>query len=108
MPRPAKTLSKQDKKEIEALAGYGVNQKQIAAIKGISVDTLRKYGNDAYKKGKNQVIAKVAQTAAQMAVSGKYPGNDHVLSENSGRLDGASTDAPKVNGVSGIRGGRRR
>ena len=71
MPRPPKKLSKQDLQEIESLAGLGLPQKQIARIKGLSVDTLRKYALEAFHSGKAKALARVAKTAFEMAVSGQ-------------------------------------
>lgn len=73
MPRPKKKPTKKDLEEIQALASMGLTQQQIADIKEICVDTLRKYSLEAFNKGKSKGIAKVAQTAFAMAVSGKSP-----------------------------------
>lgn len=71
MGRKAKKPSKQDLKEIEMLAGLGLTQKQIADIKDICLDTLRKYAYRSWEKGKAKGIGKVARIAFEMAVSGK-------------------------------------
>lgn len=71
MGRKPKKPTKQDLLEIESLAGLGLTQAQIAKIKGISIDILRKYSNNSYQQGKAKAIAKVAKTAFEMAVSGK-------------------------------------
>ena len=73
MPRPAKKLSKQELDEIEALAGLGLTQQQIADVKEICIDTLRKYAIKAYHKGKSKAVARVAKTCFEMASSGKQP-----------------------------------
>lgn len=73
MPRRPKKPTPQDMKEIEMLAGMGLNQQQIADVKGMHRDTLRKYAQADYTRGKAKAIAKVAQTAFEMAVSGKNP-----------------------------------
>ncbi len=73
MPRPPKKPSPQDLQEIESLAGLGLNQEQIARIKGICIDTLRKYALPAYKSGQAKAIARVARTAFELAISGKCP-----------------------------------
>lgn len=72
MPRPNKKLTQKDLLEIEMLAGLGLNQQQIADVKGMCVDTLRKNAIKHYKGGKSKAIAQVAKTAYEMAVSGKY------------------------------------
>lgn len=71
MPRRPKKPTSQDLKEIEMLAGMGLNQQQIGDVKGMHRDTLRKYAQAAYTRGKAKAIARVAQTAFEMAVSGK-------------------------------------
>lgn len=73
MPRPPKHLSRQDHDEIEMLAGIGLTQQQIADVKGICVETLVKYGEDALKRGKSKGIGKVARKCFEMATSGKHP-----------------------------------
>lgn len=72
MPRRPKKPTPQDLKEIEMLAGMGLNQHQIADVKGMHRDTLRKYAQAAYTRGKAKAIARVAQTAFEMAISGKH------------------------------------
>lgn len=73
MARRPKKPTEQDLQEIESLAGLGLNQDQIARVKGISVDILRKYSNPFYQSGKAKAIARVAKTAFDMAVSGRCP-----------------------------------
>jgi hypothetical protein len=70
MPRPAKKLSKQDLQEIEALAGLGLTQQQIADVKSMGVDTLRKYGQTQLKRGRSRGVAKLADTAFKKALAG--------------------------------------
>jgi hypothetical protein len=71
MPRPPKKLSDKDLAEIEMLAGLGLTQQEIAEIKDICVDTLRKRARKHWRRGKAKAIAKVAKTAFDMATSGK-------------------------------------
>ncbi len=70
MPRRPKKPTPKDLQEIEMLAGMGLNQQQIADVKGMHRDTLRKYAKDLLNKGKAKAIARVAQTAFEMATSG--------------------------------------
>ena len=70
MPRRPKKPTAKDLQEIEMLAGMGLNQQQIADVKGMHRDTLRKYAQDTYTRGKAKAIARVAQTAYSMAISG--------------------------------------
>ncbi len=71
MPRRPKIPSSKDLQEIESMAGLGLTQQQISRIKGISIDTLRKYASDTYQAGKAKAIGMVAKTAYDMATSGK-------------------------------------
>lgn len=73
MPRPPKKPSKKDLHDIEILAGYGLTQQQIADLMDICVETLVKYAKVQLRRGKAKVIAKVAQTCAGMATSGRHP-----------------------------------
>jgi hypothetical protein len=73
MGRKAKKFTKQELEEIEMMAGLGLTQQQIADIKDICVDTLRKYARPQLKRGKSKGIGNVAKTAYQMATSGKSP-----------------------------------
>lgn len=70
MPRPAKKFSKQELQEIEALAGLGLTQQQIADVKSLGVDTLRKYGHVQLKRGRSRGVARLADTAFKKALSG--------------------------------------
>jgi hypothetical protein len=74
MPRKPKAFSKQELQEIEALAGMGMTVNQIADLKGVCDDTLRKHAGAQLKKGKAKTVARVAKTAYEMAHSGKFPG----------------------------------
>ncbi|MBY0405539.1 MAG: hypothetical protein K2X66_16675 [Cyanobacteria bacterium] len=70
MPRPAKKLLKKDLQEIEALASLGLTQQQIADVKSMCVETLKKYGDPELKRGRSKGIAKLAETAFKKALSG--------------------------------------
>jgi transcriptional regulator with XRE-family HTH domain len=73
MGRKAKKLTRRDLSEVEALAGLGLTQEQIGSVKGMCDDTLRKYAKDAFHRGRAKAIARVAQTAYEMAVSSQHP-----------------------------------
>ena len=73
MGRKAKRLTQKDLEEVEALAGLGLKQEQIGMVKGVCADTLRKYARDAFHRGQAKAIARVAQTAFEMAISKKCP-----------------------------------
>ena len=62
------------RKLVKSLAAYGLLQQQIANIIGLrSVKTLRKHLRKELTLGGPEANAKVAQTAYQMAISGKHP-----------------------------------
>lgn len=73
MSRPEKQLTEQELAEIETMAGLGLSQNDIASIKGVCGDTLKKHANPYLKRGRAKARAQVAQTAYRMAISGKIP-----------------------------------
>lgn len=70
--RPAFVPTAQERKQVEALAGYGVPQDQIALLvrDGIDKGTLLKYFRHELDRGMAAANAKVAETLFQQAVSG--------------------------------------
>lgn len=66
-------MTEQELAEIETMAGLGLSFEEIASIKGICDDTLKKHAKPFLKKGKAKAKAQVAQTAYRMAISGKIP-----------------------------------
>lgn len=64
----AKLLSK-----IKELAGYGLNQEQIASVIGSNVRTLQRHATREMQEGRDAAGAAVAQSAYQQAISGKNP-----------------------------------
>ncbi len=69
MGRQQKKLTKKDRLEIESMAAIGMTQKQIAAIKNICVDILRKNAHTDWLRGKAKSIAALARTAFDMALN---------------------------------------
>jgi len=61
-----------DRRQVEAMSGYGVPVEQIAALTcgGISVDTLYKYFQQELVDGKAKANAKIGQTLFQKAMGG--------------------------------------
>jgi len=61
-----------ERKQVEAMSGYGVPFEQIAALvrDGIDIDTLRKYFNLELMNGKAKANAKVGQGIFQKAMAG--------------------------------------
>ena len=73
MANRSKKLDEQALREVEMLAGLGLRLDDIAAVKGMSDDTLKKHAADHLKKGRANAKAQVMQTAFKMAISGKCP-----------------------------------
>jgi hypothetical protein len=61
-----------ERKQVEAMSGYGVPFEQIAALvrDGIDIDTLRKYFNLELINGKAKANAKIGQGIFQKAMAG--------------------------------------
>lgn len=61
-----------DRRQVEAMSGYGVPVEQIASLTcgGISVDTLYKYFGVELVDGKAKANAKIGQTLFQKAMGG--------------------------------------
>lgn len=66
-------ITPEQRKQIKALAGYGMKDSQIANVLGITESTLQRKCKEDIKKGRDTARASVAKTAYQMAVSGKQP-----------------------------------
>lgn len=62
----------EDVAKVRLYAGLGTTQEQVAALIGISVDTLTKNKRtaEAWRTGKTETIAKVAGTLVRKALSG--------------------------------------
>ena len=70
MGRPAWQPSDDDRRRIEALAAYGAPQHEIAALYGVSVDTLARRCRAELTTGKTKAIAKVAEALYAKATKG--------------------------------------
>jgi hypothetical protein len=76
MARPRFDPSPEQKKNVEAMAAYGIPEEDIARTigeHGIDPKTLRKYFRHQLDVGATKANSAVAQTAYQMATSGKWP-----------------------------------
>ena len=76
MARPRFDPTSEQKKNVEAMAAYGIPEEDIASTigeHGIDPKTLRKYFRHQLDVGATKANSAVAQTAYQMATSGKYP-----------------------------------
>ena len=91
MANTPKRLTPKDLEEIEMMAGLGLRYEDIARIKGMSEDTLSKYGKEELSRGKAKAKAAVMQTAYKLAISGKHPAMTMFLAQNTSELAGEST-----------------
>ena len=76
MPRPLFEPTAEQRKTVEAMAGYGLREDQIARCigdRGIDPKTLRKHFRWELDTGATKANTAVAQTAYRMATSGKCP-----------------------------------
>jgi hypothetical protein len=63
----------EERRQVEAMAGYGVPHEQIATLigeEGIDADTLKKHFKKELAQGKAKANAKVGQTLFQKATAG--------------------------------------
>lgn len=68
--RKAFQPSDQQREQVTAMSGYGVPQDQIAALIGISYETLHKYFKDELIRGKAKANYKVGKTLWSQATNG--------------------------------------
>jgi hypothetical protein len=67
------TPTPETRKQVETLAGYGLTVEQIGHVLGCSHDTVKRHYASELERGQAVAVAKVAQTAFQMATSGDEP-----------------------------------
>jgi hypothetical protein len=74
--RPPLQPTEDERKQVEAMAGYGVPFEMIASLirGGIDADTLNKHFKSELQQGKAKACAKVGQSLFQMATSGNDTG----------------------------------
>lgn len=65
--------SPETRQQVETLAGYGLTHAQIAHVLKVSQDTVERHYAEELERGQAVAVAKVAQTAFQMATSGAQP-----------------------------------
>ena len=74
MARPRFKVTEENRKNVRALAGFGLTHEQIAKVMGIrSAKTLRRHFRPELDMGSVEANAQVAQTMYRMASSGKFP-----------------------------------
>jgi hypothetical protein len=68
MARPAHQPDDIQRRQVEALAGYGVPEAEIAALVGVDAKTLRKHYRHELDHGHSKANAKVAENLYHMAL----------------------------------------
>jgi hypothetical protein len=68
MARPAHQPDDVQRRQVEALAGYGVPEAEIAALVGVDAKTLRKHYRHELDHGHSKANAKVAENLYHMAL----------------------------------------
>ena len=68
MARPAHQPDDVQRRQVEALAGYGVPEAEIAALVGVDAKTLRKHYRHELDHGHTKANAKVAENLYHMAL----------------------------------------
>ena len=70
--RPAFVPSAEERKQVEALSGYGLPQEQIAILigGGIHIDTLREHFSMELMSGKAKANGQIGKTLFQKALAG--------------------------------------
>src|ERR1700704_3889110 len=67
MARPAHKPDSTSRRQVEAMAGYGVPEADIAGVIGVDPKTLRKHYRDELKNGHVKANAKVAENLYRRA-----------------------------------------
>lgn len=70
MGRRAHVKTDQNAKTVQSMAQYGVPQKDIAAVIGVSIDVLRKYYQQEIDKGSAMANSKIAERLFNKAMDG--------------------------------------
>jgi helix-turn-helix protein len=82
--RPPHVKTEENAERVEALCAYGMDHVTIAAMLGISHDTLTKYYRSELDIGKSKVIEKVANSLKQNAMHGDVQAQKFFLSSRAG------------------------
>ena len=68
MGRPAHTPTESERRQVEALAGFGIPETDIAGLIGCDPKTLRKHYREELDHGHTKANAKVAENLFRMAL----------------------------------------
>ena len=73
MARPTYEPTEASRKTATSMLAYGIKQEDIATVLDIDPKTFRKHYGDEIAKAHVQANSRVAETAYQMATSGRHP-----------------------------------
>ena len=73
MARPTYEPTEASRKTATSMLAYGIKQEDIAIVLDIDPKTFRKHYGDEIAKAHVQANSRVAETAYQMATSGRHP-----------------------------------
>lgn len=73
MSRRPVTITDKQKKQVEALAGFGLRDSDISTVVGLAEATMQRRCKAELKNGRAKSNAQLAQCAMQMALSKDYP-----------------------------------
>jgi hypothetical protein len=90
--RPAYQKSDADIQRVERMAAYGIPHDHIAAILGISDETLRKYFRAELDLGKAKTVENVANSLVDVALSGDVQAQKFFLSSRAGWAEKQQTE----------------
>ena len=68
--RPAHKPTDQQRRQVEAMAGYGIPHNDIGRVMRLDPKTLRKYYADELANGSTKATSKVAESLYRQAVEG--------------------------------------
>ena len=101
--RPPHVKTEENAERVEALCAYGMDHVTIAAMLGISHDTLTKYYRYELDIGKSKVVEQVANSLKRNAMHGDVQAQKFFLSSRAGwseksqhEISGASGGPVKV------------
>ena len=82
--RPPYVKTEENAERVEALCAYGMDHVMIAAMLGISHDTLTKYYRAELDIGKSKVVEQVANSLKRNAMHGDVQAQKFFLSSRAG------------------------
>lgn len=105
MSRPMHEPTPKERRHVEAMAGYGVPQEDIAKVVGIDAKTLRLHYREEIDTGAIKANTQVAQTLFKQATEGNTSAAIFWLKARAGwrdRVDVTSGDEPITKFIVGV------